>query len=436
MTQRATLASAGSDLVKARAAELPSVNGMLQNTMAKSSNLQADQYGITPPSVYSQNVAQIGSQLTLYSGTLNINVQEARRRFERAQADLEHTQRQIIGDVSASFFTLVSKNQNIQLNEHDYDYQRQLLESSQMQERVGRVAGVDVMRAQVSVTRSASALMTARADADNARESLAMQIGAPLETPFTLPTVLPEPTLPTTPLEHLIGIAQAHRPEIAAARADIAVAVLSNSKVDADLRPQITLAGAFGSQVTPTEFGVEQTQIDEQNASALAQYQEERQQIPGFTGPPPVLLPPVQRNAPGFWQLQLQSTWSLPLIDYGQRHAAHQAARAAIKAQLSAFDAVCANVEFDVRSTLRNAQTSAAALSYAKASVSLADEAARIAQLQYAHGLMSLTDTMASEQTDLSAQTDLINARNAYILSLIKLRLALSDESIGQMSHL
>lgn len=436
MTQRAEFASARSKLVKARAAELPSVTGMIQNTMDKSSNLQTDQYGITPPSVFSQNIAQIGSQFSLFNDSLQISAQEARRRFERAQADLERTQRKIIGDVASGFYALVGKDQNIQLAEHDRGYQQELLDSAQTQERVGRVAGVDVMRAQVNVTRSESALVTAHADAANARESLALQIGAPLETSFALPATVPEPPLPATPLDRLIEIAQAHRPEVAAAHADVAVAVLSNAGVDADLFPQITLSGAFGSQVTPTQFGPEQNQINAQNAAAIAQYQLEQELNPAIPWSLPIRLPPVQRGAPGFWQFQLQSTWSLPLIDYGQRHAAHQAARAAIDAQIRALDAARENVEFDVRSSLRNAQTSAAGLSYAKASVSLANEAARIAQLQYAHGLMSFTDAAASEQTALSAQTDLINARDTYIVSLIKVRLALANESVARVSHL
>jgi outer membrane protein TolC len=433
--QRATFARARSDLVKARAAEYPSIAGSLQSTMVKSSNLQTDQYGITPPSVFSQNSAQIASQFTLYNGSLRISEQEARRRFEAAQADLQRTQRKLVGEVVAAFYALVGKDQNIQLAEHDQAYQRQLLDSAQTQERVGRIAEVEVMRAEVNVIRSESATTTARADAAAARESLALQIAAPLETSFALPTTSPEPPLPTTPLESLITTAQTYRPEIAAARADLAVAALSNSKIDADLQPQVTLSGAFGSQVTPTQFGPEQTQIDAENAAGLAQYQLERELNPAFPWPVPVSLPPVQRGAPGFWQFQVQSTWALPLIDFGQRHAAHAAARAEINEKLCALDDARANVEFDVRSALRNAQTSASGLAYAKASVSLADEAARIAQLQYAHGLMSFTDAAASEQTDLSAQTDLINARDAYIVSLIKLRLALADEPIEQASR-
>jgi len=433
--QRATLARAQSDLVKARAAELPSIVGTLQNTMDKSSNLQTDQYGVVPPSVYSQNIAQIGSQFTLFNDSQRISEQEARRRFDRAQADLQSTKRKISGDVVSAFYALVGKDQKIRLVERDQAYQQQLLDSAQTQERVGRVAGVDVMRAQVNVIHSESAAASARAEVADARESLALQIGAPLETPFALPTTVAEPPLPATPVERLIKTALTYRPEIAAARADLEVAVLSNAKVDADLYPQIALSGAFGSQVTPTQYGPEQTQIDAQNAASVAQYQFEQALNPAYPWPLPVKLPPVQRNVPGFWQFQVQSTWSLPLIDFGQRHAAHQAARAAINEQLRAYDNARANVEFDVRSALRNAQTSAVGLSFAKASVALADEAARIAQLQYAHGLMSFTDAAASEQTDLSTQADLINARDAYIVSLTKLRLALADESVEQGSR-
>ena len=60
----------------------------------------------------------------------------------------------------------------------------------------------------------------------------------------------------------------------------------------------------------------------------------------------------------------------------------------------------------------------------AKESAGLARESARIAQLQFKNGLISFTDADATEQTALSAQTDLANAEVAYVVSLVKLQVA------------
>jgi outer membrane protein TolC len=55
----------------------------------------------------------------------------------------------------------------------------------------------------------------------------------------------------------------------------------------------------------------------------------------------------------------------------------------------------------------------------------LATESARISRLQYQHGLISFTDAEATEQTALSAQNDLATARETYLVTLIRFRIAL-----------
>jgi outer membrane protein TolC len=52
----------------------------------------------------------------------------------------------------------------------------------------------------------------------------------------------------------------------------------------------------------------------------------------------------------------------------------------------------------------------------------LGAESARIAQLQYRNGLISLTDATAAEQSALSAANDLVVARVNYLTALVRLR--------------
>jgi outer membrane protein TolC len=222
----------------------------------------------------------------------------------------------------------------------------------------------------------------------------------------------------------LIAVAQHSRADVASAFENLRAAVLSNASIDTDLYPQIALNGGFGNQTSPTSFVSEQEEIDAENAAAVAQYELLKTIAPRAPIPPPVVLPPVARGNVGFWQIGVTATLSVPLIDYGARSAAHRAARAQIVSAQASLSSARSAVELDVRQSLRGAQTSDANLQLAKQSAQLASESARIAQLQFANGLISFTDAAATQQTSLSAQNDLTNAGVAYVVSVIKLRIA------------
>jgi outer membrane protein TolC len=221
-------------------------------------------------------------------------------------------------------------------------------------------------------------------------------------------------------------MAKMNRPEIAAARANLDVAKLTDAAVDSDLRPTVQLSGSFGSQVSPTSFVNEQRQIDASNAAAVAAYVQEKTLFPSVNFPPPTLIPPVVRRVPGFWQFQILSNFTIPLYDFGQRAAAHHAARAQIDATLAGLFNAYDTVDADVASAARNVDAAAQKLALAKQSAQLGRETARIAQLQYKNGLISLNDATQTEQTALSAESDLISARVGYVTALIRLRVALA----------
>jgi outer membrane protein TolC len=428
LAQRAIALGNDSSFAKARAGEYPSLGGQLQSQLAKSANQpgQFAQFGITPSNNFSENTAQLQSTYTLYNGSAQLTAQQAKKQLENAQFELRRQEEQTAISVSDAFYALAADRGAIGLDEGDLAYQQALLAEAQAEERVGRVAGVDVLKAQVAVARSQSTLVGARATEQNDREALAVAIGAPAATLFVVPETLPEPAMPTTPVDTLATMAKMNRPEIAEARAALDVSKLGDASVDSDLRPVITVNGSFGSQVSPTEFVQEQEEIDQSNTAALASYEAEKALFPTAVIPPPVLLPNVDRHVPGFWQFNVVSTFNVPLYDYGQRAAAHHAARAQIASSLASLFNAYDSVEADVSTARRNLTAAAERLRLAKLSAQLGAETARIAQLQYKNGLISFTDVSQTEQTSLSAQNDLLAARVQYVTALIKLRVALA----------
>jgi multidrug efflux system outer membrane protein len=405
-SRRATLANAEAQFAKDHASEYPPVVGLLQNQLTKQNNTssgQLAQYGLAPANVFSQNTAQLGTQWTVYNGSNNqIVAQRAKRQVESDRDDLRRAEQQLTQDVNNAYWTIAVRRENVRLDSADEAYQQALLQVSRDSERVGRTAGVDVLRSQVNALRAQAALATAQSDEATAHESLAQVIGAPPEQPFVIEDELPEPPLVTTPPPQLIAAAQANRADIASAASALADARLSDSIIDTDRFPVLAINGSFGNEFSPTQPAP----------------------INFITGKP---INVGGRGSPGFWQIGATETLQIGFAEYGSRHAQHRAAHFAIDSAQAALDTARYNVESDVRQALRGAQTAADNLATAKQASALGAESARIAQLQFKNGLISLTDATQAERDNLSAQNDLVNARAAYIDAIVRLRVSIGD---------
>ena len=402
--RRATLAQNEATFAKDHAAEFPAIAGTLQNQLAKNNAAnsgQFGQFGLTQKPVFSQNLAQVGATWNLYNGSLaQIQAQEAKRQVESARFDARRAEQQLASDVAAAWYAVVQQREAVRLADGDRAYQQQLLDAARAQERVGRIAGVDVLRAQVNALRSEATLASNRAAEANARDALAQRIGAPFETAFALPDVLPEPPPPRTPLDALIAQAVDARADVASARSQVAVARLADAAIETDRRPQLQVTSAFGHAETPA------TQTSGP------------QVISG------ILIPGTSNNRPGFWQIGATETLTLPLVEYGTRRAQHRAARAQVDAALATLASAESGVAVDVRGAYRAVQTAGANVATSREAGRLGAESARIAQLQYRNGLISLTDATAAEQSALSSANDLVVAQVAYLNALVRLRAA------------
>jgi outer membrane protein TolC len=351
--------------------------------------------GASQANVFSQNTASLGTSYTFDGGLSHYLSLSARQQYEQAQADLRRTQQQIANSVANAYFALAAKNEVVRLDDGDLRYQRTLVSVAKAKERAGVAAGVDVLSAQAAEEKSRYTLASAQADAANASESLAQIIGAPLETAFDVPEHIAQPALPGQPLQTLIAVAQATRPDVASAQDAVAIAQTNRRSADTDLLPQIQTFASIGNQFSPT-LAVQQSQFG-----------------------------PVPRGNLGFWNIGVNTTISLPFVDWGARRANHRNLNEQIAAAQVNLGAVKTQAEMDVRQSYRAAQTALAQLASANEEARYASEAARIAQLQYAHGVIGLVDVQQREQNALSAQVDRYDARVAYVNAIVNLRVAM-----------
>jgi outer membrane protein len=411
--QAAVVSQAREQYVRQRSLALPNVTGLASNQLQKSANF-AGSFGVigaSQASVFSQNTLQLGTQYTYNGGLSQLQSLSARQSYQQAQADLRKLQNQIATDVTTAYYALASKNESVRLDESDVQYQSVLVQIAKAKERAGVAAGVDVLSARAQQEKSKYTLEAARSDSENARESLAQLIGAPLDTQFAVMQQVVQPALPAQPIDQLVSTALANRADVLSAEYGVQIARTNRRTADTDLFPQIQTFASFGNQFSPTLYASQLQQVQLQNAFNSAH------------GLP--LLPIPARGTPGFWNIGMTSQISLPFWDWGARRANHRNLNEQVAAQESNLAATKTQVEMDVRQAYRGAQTALAQVSSAQDETRYAVEAARIARLQYEHGLKTLIDVLAAQQASLSAQTDLFDARVAYVDAMVKLRVAL-----------
>lgn len=409
--KRAALASADDNLARARGNALPNVVGQLQNTMQKSANYGGvySIIGSKVAQVFSQNTAQIGTNYNLQTGGLAfLQLSASRAQDTAAREDLTSAENQIAISIATAYYTVVQRQSIVALDESDLNYQNVLVKVAKVKENAGVAAGVDVLRAQVAQAKSSSTLAGARADVENASESLAQAAGAPLDTQFAFPAQITTPALPKAPEDKLEAIALATRPEVRSAQDLLNASQLTRKSFDRQLFPQIQIGATLGNQLTPTTVSYE---LNPDGTPVI-----------GPNGQP-VVAPRV--GSPGFWTLSATSTFQLPFVDYGVRHSDKVNDDAAVATARNALDQVATQVRVDVRQSYRGAQTALTQLAFARDEARLGAESARIAQLQYQHGLLALSDVLQTQQQSVSAQSDFVNAGVAYVDAIVKLRVSL-----------
>lgn len=400
----ASVAQAEHSVAQARYNAFPPVTGSLSNYMSKSSNYGGAYaaIGAQQVPVVSQNTAQIGTTYTLNTGGLAfLQLTSARASAAQAREDLANTEDQIATTVAAAYFQVMQNQAIVDVDQSDLTYQNLLVGVAKAKEKAGVVAGVDVLKAQVQQAKSASTLVGAKADVENARENLAHTIGAPLDTQFAFHKLANVPKLPNGTIDKLAQIAADARPDLKAAQESLIAAQQTRKGWNRELFPTIQMNAAIGNQFAPTSAG-QIVGVDQNGA--------------------PIVVP---RGTPGFWTISAQTSFQLPLVDYNQRHSERVADDAQVSSAQLVLDQTRSQVELDVRQSYRAAQTALAQVSYAQDESRLGTESARIAQLQYQRGLITLADVLQTQQQSVIAQSDFVNARVAYVNAIVKLRVSL-----------
>ena len=417
-TQQAAVTLAQHNLALQRGVAYPTVNGSLQSWLSKSANYQGN-YGVigqTQQNVFSQNTAQVGiPNWNLTSGGFAfLTLAATRAQAQQAQNTLANTEDQIATSVTNSFYGIVQRKAIVVVDQAALDYQNALTNLARVRVKAGVAAGVDVLQALTSAAKSESSLVADRAAVEDAREALAQQIGAPLQTQFAAPNLVPQPPLPHGSVDSLVAIAQVNRPDIAAAHEAVLAANYTRRGWNVELFPAVQISAALGNQFSPTNAVFLQNQLSQECLAGNM---------------PPNCLGIVSRGSAGYWFLQAISTFQLPLIDYNARHSERVNDDAQLASAKTAFEQSLLQAELDVRENYRAAATALAQLTWAKQEAAYGTESARIAQLQYKAGVKTIYDVLQAQQAAQSALNDDVAARVNYVDAVVKLRVSLGTFS-------
>ncbi len=412
-TQRASVTQAQHALALQRGVAYPTVNGTLQSFLGKSANYQGSfaALGVAQQNVVSQNTAQVGiTNWNLTTGGFSfLALAAARAQEEQAANTLANTEDQIATSVTTSFYSIVQRQAIVLVDILTLKYQNDLVDVAKVKERAGVAAGVDVLQAKTSAAKSESSLVADRASVQDASESLAQQIGAPILTPFATPTSVPQPPMPQGTVGTLVTIAETNRPDVGAAHEAVLAARFTRRGWNVELYPQIAISAGIGNQYSPTSSVITQQQLDQECLTKVI----------------PLPCPVVPRGSFGFWSLQAVSTFSLPLVDYNARHSERVNDDAQLASAESTFASTRLQSELDVRESYRAAQTAQAQVVWANQEAAYGVESARIAQLQYKAGVKTIYDVLQAQQAAQQAVNDAVAARVNYVDAVVKLRVSL-----------
>lgn len=372
---------AAADGEAARARVLQAASSLLPNLMGTASqkrtfehNLAAEGLSGGPiPEIigpYDTFDARLRLTQTLFDLSFIKRLQAAGAGRELAARQEEVVREQLASAAALSYVEAQRARQAVAAAQADAALAESLLSLAQDQNNAGVSTGVDVARAKTRAAQTAVRLLSAQVARRNADLRLKRLAGWPLSEEIELADDLKPTPLSPAPLNDALAQAAQARPELAAAREQLRVCDLSLGASRAERAPSLVAGADFG-----------------------------------LSGK----LPDASARRTGSVGIGL----SLPLFTGGMIQGRVDEARSGRERAEAVLADVRAQVEEEVRLAYQNVPEAQEQVAAAAVAEDLARQELRMAEDQYAAGTV---DNVAVT----SAQTELAQARDAYVSSLAR----------------
>jgi outer membrane protein TolC len=168
---------------------------------------------------------------------------------EMAASDLESLRQEVAAQVRKTCADLRRNAEEMKLHDRESSLLKEALAAALAQYSTGRVPQVDVLRAQMAVTRLDEHLIELNQERDSAQAELNVLMGRPAEESVEISGDYAA-TVEMPPLEELEQLALEHRPELAGLRKGIAKSQDGSQLTRLAMKPDFT--AALGYMLMPT----------------------------------------------------------------------------------------------------------------------------------------------------------------------------------------
>ncbi len=384
-----TLDQANANLAAA-AANANAANGAYLPQIGLNPNLSREAYptgpnGSPPYTIYSLT-GTISYDPGLF-GARHYTFENSAAQVDYQLAEIDAARQSLAGNIVAAIIGEAGDNAQIVTTEQIIGVEQNLLNLLNGEYLDGAIPKLNVLQQQSQILATQSTLYPLQTDAEAMHDRIAVltgQLPAQFQTSgidlaaISIPTRIPI-TLPSSYL--------ANRPDLRAARANVAAQNASLGIAVAHLYPDLTLSasGGYASETLSTLFE------------------------PGS----------------GLWSLA--GNLLAPLYDGGILHARKRAAQAELAASLAAYRGAVLNAFGEAADALQATQNDQTALLRAQAASSTATQAYQLAEQQFALGAADYTTVLTAQTTASQQALNLVQSRTRLLLDIARLQSAMAD---------
>lgn len=306
-----------------------------------------------------------------------------------AELALDQARRQVVSDTLDRFFAALQAHRQVELAQASVRENEELMRIAQEKLKLGKLAEIEVMEAQVSASSASVSLRQAQSASSTAMDSLHNFLGLPLDQAFQL-TYEEATTLEAVPNETaLIAQAFTRRPDLQQLALGLRQNELSVQQAEALSRPGVTLVGSYSK-----------------------------------SGEAPTISESFSNLVNPSWAIGVSTSLSLTRSE--DRAAIEQTRGHLRLAQLNQ-QLHQDEVRLEVRRLMRDVRAAADSVAVLEGTVHLAEENLRIRQTQLDHGLIRPIDVMQTERQLSDTRSQHLNAVIAYQLARARLSLATGE---------
>ncbi|MBV8903351.1 MAG: TolC family protein, partial [Acidobacteriia bacterium] len=382
------------DWKQAKAAALPSVNGLNQFIYTEGNG--------TPSGVFVANdgVHVYNEQLQAHEEVLALvrrgEIRMAAAAAAVARAKTEVAARGLIATVVQDYYAIAAAQRKLTNGQSSLSEAEHFLDITQKQERGGEAAHVDVIKAQLQVEQHRRDVQDAELAVEKAKIALAVLIFPKLEVDYSIVDDLANPVL-LPALSEATAQAAANNSDVQAAQASLHQARLGVTVARYAYLPSFGLDVFYG--IDANQFAAQSKSAEDTGRSTLPHFAVPNRQNLGYVA---------------------QATLNIPLWSWGSIHS--KVKQAALKEQQAELDLTTAQKQLDAElaTSYREAQSALSQVESLRSSAKLAAESLRLTLLRYEAG-----EATALEVVD--AQTTVTQARGGYDDGLVRYRTALAN---------